>query len=96
MQDIKDKLAEDVADIEWKDLIPHSQRDAIIVVTPHLDLLDVGAAIANDNTQSVHHWISESLIYKPSAQQLSDWNTQPETKFTTLIVQPFVLVAQSD
>ena len=30
------------------------------------------------------------------AQQLSDWNAQPETKFTTLIVQPFVLVAQSD
>ena len=96
MQDIKEQLAEDVAEIEWRELIPHSQRDAIIVVTPHLDLLDVGVAIANDNTQSVHHWISEDLIHKPSAQQLSEWNAQPQTKLYTLIVQPFVLVTWTD
>jgi hypothetical protein len=94
MQDIKNKLATDIADIEWRDLIPHSQRDAVIVVTPHLSLVEVGVAIATDNTQSVQHWISEDLIHKPSAQQLSQWNAQPEIEFRTLIVQPFVLVTR--
>ncbi|NJK29847.1 MAG: DUF2288 domain-containing protein [Acaryochloridaceae cyanobacterium CSU_3_4] len=93
MQDIKDKLTADIADIEWRDLIPHSQRDAVIVVTPPLKLVEVGVAIATDNTQLVQHWISEDLIHKPSAQQLSQWNAQPNIQFRTLIVQPFVLVA---
>lgn len=92
MQNLKNKLAEDIANSEWRDLIPHSQRDAIILVTPYLNLLEVGLAIASDNTQSVQHWISEDLIHKPSAQQLSTWNSQPETQFNTLIVQPFVLI----
>jgi len=35
-----------------------------------LDLLDVGVAIASDNVSSVQVWISEQLIYKPSAAQL--------------------------
>jgi len=96
MQNLKNKLAEDIADSEWRDLIPHSQRDAIILVTPHLSLLEVGMAIASDNTQSVQHWINEDLIHKPSAQQLSAWNAQPETQFSTLIVQPFVLITPAN
>jgi len=43
---------------EW--LIPH---DAVFVVAPDLDLLDVGVAIASDNVSSVQVWIGEQLIY---------------------------------
>ncbi|NJK41930.1 MAG: DUF2288 domain-containing protein [Acaryochloridaceae cyanobacterium SU_2_1] len=93
MEDIQDQLAAEIAEVEWKDLIPHAQRDAIIVVTPCLDLLEVGMAIAQDNSKAVQHWISESLIVKPSAQELSNWHRQPHQRFKTLIVQPFVLVA---
>lgn len=92
MSDIRTQLADELADIEWRDLIPHSQRDAVIVVTPSLDMLDVGVALANDDTQSVQHWISEQLIYKPSQQELSDWNGEPNKNFSALIVQPFVLI----
>ncbi|MGF1602326.1 MAG: DUF2288 domain-containing protein [Thermosynechococcaceae cyanobacterium] len=92
MSDSKTQLAEEIATIEWRDLIPHSQRDAVIVVTPALDMIDVGAALANDDVQSVQHWISEQLIYKPSQEELSDWNGEPNRAFTALIVQPFVLV----
>lgn len=93
MSDTRTQLAEELAEIEWRDLIPHSQRDAVIVVTPALDMLDVGEALANDNVQSVQHWISEQLIYKPSQKELSDWNGQPQKTFNALIVQPFVLIA---
>lgn len=94
MSDLKAQLSEDLADVEWSSLIPHVQRDALIVVNSDLDLIEVGAAIANDNVSLVERWISECLIHKPSSDELSDWNAQPSKMFHTLIVQPFVIVSE--
>ncbi|MGK7877030.1 MAG: DUF2288 domain-containing protein [Xenococcaceae cyanobacterium] len=93
MSNLKAQLREELAEAEWSSLIPHAQRSGLIVVSPSLDLIDVGVAIAGDNVALVQHWISEQLIYKPSSDDLSTWNTQPDKKFSTLIVQPFVLVS---
>ena len=92
MTDIKIQLSEELATIQWQDIIPHAQRDAVIVVNPCLDLLDVGEAIALNNTSKIQAWISESIITKPLSEQLSQWNQNPSTEFNALIVQPFVLV----
>jgi len=94
MQEIKSQLEEELADIEWSDLVPHAQRDALIVVNESLNLVDVGVAIASDNVGVVQSWISQGLIQKPSSEQLGAWNINPNQKFSTLIVQPFVLVTQ--
>ena len=96
MSDIKTELEKQLAEIEWKDLIPHAQRDAIILVHPSLNLVDVGCAIAEDKSNVVQNWISEQLVQKPSAEQLSKWNETPTHKFQTIIVQPFVLISVSD
>ena len=93
MSDFKAQLSEELADVEWSSLIPHAQRDALIVVSPSLDLIDVAVAMANDNVSLVQQWISKQLIYKPSSDDLSSWNAHPAKKFSTLIVQPFVLVS---
>ncbi|MDJ0599672.1 MAG: DUF2288 domain-containing protein [Crocosphaera sp.] len=92
MEELRKRLKEDMADVNWTDLKPHAQRDAVIVVNGNLNLLDVGVAIAQDDKIAVEHWITEQLISKPSNQQLSDWNINPTQLFKTLIVQPFVLV----
>ena len=96
MSDIKTQLQEQIAEVDWKDLIPHAQRDAIVIVHPQLDIIDVGCAIAEDNTSVVQNWISEQLLQKPTAEQLSKWNETPTQKFSTIIVQPFVLISVSD
>jgi hypothetical protein len=93
MEDIKTQLDKDIAEVEWEVLIPHAQRDVIIIVSSGLPLLDVAVAIAKDDQISVQHWISEALITKPSQQQLSDWNGNPQRKFTAVIVQPFVIIS---
>lgn len=94
MPDIKDQLSEQLASVEWNLLIPHAQREAVIVVNEHLDLLDVAVAIAEDDSASVQAWIEQQLIHKPSFQDLSIWNNQPNKQFMTLIVQPFVIVQE--
>ena len=64
MSDIKTQLQEQIAEVDWKDLIPHAQRDAIIIVHPQLDIIEVGCAIAEDNKNLVQNWISEQLLQK--------------------------------
>ena len=83
-----------IGPVQWEWLKPHVKRDAVVVVNSHLDLAEVGVAIATDNTQVVEHWITEQLIVKPNAEQLARWSSDNKS-FTSLIVQPFVLVQDS-
>lgn len=92
--EIRTELAGMIDEVEWKWLIPHAKRNAIVVVIKELDLLDVGVAIANDQVTSVERWIREQLIYKPSPTQLATWNQNSDHQFTALIVQPYVLVQE--
>ncbi|NEQ69979.1 MAG: DUF2288 family protein [Symploca sp. SIO2D2] len=94
MQDLRAQLAEALDEATWEWLIPHAKRDAVVVVTQQLDLLDVGVAIANDDTLSVEHWISEQLVHKPFSEELTIWNTDTAKRFQALIVQPYVLVQE--
>ncbi|AUT02746.1 hypothetical protein CLI64_21390 [Nostoc sp. CENA543] len=94
MSDLRKELSETLDEAEWEWLIPHVQRDAVIVVSLDLDLLDVGEAIATDNTSSVQQWIENQLITKPSNTQMGEWNSDRTKRFNTLILQPYVLVQE--
>jgi hypothetical protein len=94
MQDLRAELAAMVDEAEWEWLIPHVQRDAVVMVNSDLDLVDVGVAIANDNVLTVQRWISEQLIYKPTSDQLSALGSDRTRRFNALIVQPYVLVQE--
>lgn len=93
-QDFKAELTENLDEAEWEWLIPHVLRDAVIIVAPELDLVDVGVAVANNNISQVQNWIDEALITKPSLDQMGEWNNHREKRFNTLIVQPFVLIKE--
>lgn len=92
--DFRAELTQNLDEAEWEWLIPHVQRDAVIVVALELDLLDVGEAIANDNIPSVQQWIDEQLIAKPTTVQIGEWNGDRTRRFHTLIIQPYVLVQE--
>jgi hypothetical protein len=94
MPDLRADLAQTLDESEWEWLIPHVKRDAVIVVALGLEVLDVGVAIASDNIAQVQLWIDEQLIVKPSPEQLGEWNENPQKRFQTLIVQPYVIVQE--
>ncbi|NJK39522.1 MAG: DUF2288 family protein [Oscillatoriales cyanobacterium RM2_1_1] len=91
---MRDKLAESLDEAEWEWLIPHFQRDTLVVVDPSLDLLDVGVEIAQDNTLPVRHWLEEQLIHKPDVDEVTAWERDRTKRFNALIVQPFILVQE--
>jgi hypothetical protein len=92
MSDLRAELEQTIDEAEWEWLMPHAQRDAIVMVDQGLDLLDVGVAIASDNTTSVQHWIGEQLLVKPSPEQIVEFAGERGRRFRALIVQPYVLV----
>jgi hypothetical protein len=94
MSDLRDELKESLDQAEWSWLSPHADRDAVIVVSNELDLLDVGMAIANDHSAAVQDWIARSQLYKPSVEQKIVWDTNQSKRFNALIVRPYVLIQE--
>lgn len=90
--DLRTELSQMVGPAPWYNLLPHAARDNLVIVTPGLDLVEVGVAIAGDNVSAVQRWISEALIAKPTAEQLTDWDRDRSRQFQVLIVQPYVLI----
>ncbi|NEP17451.1 MAG: DUF2288 domain-containing protein [Leptolyngbya sp. SIO4C1] len=89
-QELKQELTSMVGPAAWEWLKPHASRDAILIVDPKLDLVEVGLALATDNVQSVQRWIGEALLTKPTSEQLQTWGSSK--RFESLIIQPYVLV----
>ncbi|MCC5616038.1 DUF2288 domain-containing protein [Nostoc sp. CHAB 5836] len=94
MSDLRAELTEILDEAEWEWLIPHVQRDAVILIPPELSLVDVGVAIASDNIALVEKWVDKQLIAKPTIVQVGEWNGNRTKRFNTLIVQPYVLVQE--
>lgn len=94
--DFRKQFERDLAEVGWKDLRIHLQRDAIILVAADLDLLEVAIAVAEDRKEQVADWISGAQLSKPTAEQVAAWEGALEKPFRMLIVQPFILVQAVD
>ena len=95
MSNLRDDLVKMVDVAIWDWLSPHAARARVIVVGAMLDIVDVGVALTEDNTQVVQSWIADSWIRHPTAEELSDWNANREKEFISLVIPPFVLVRLS-
>ncbi len=91
MSNVRADLAEMVDVALWEWLSPHAARARVILVGANLDLVDVGVALTEDNTQLVQSWIEDGWLRHPTAEELSAWNTNKQKEFTSLVIPPFVL-----
>ena len=89
---MREKLASTLGYVFWSDLRAHAGRDALIIVADDLDIVDVGVAVARNDTTQVERWINEKKLTKPTAQDLALWPADPLAQFESLIVAPFVLI----
>jgi len=94
MAPMRDELLAKLGVVLWSDLQAHAKRDALIVVTGSLDILDAGVALAQNDAARVEAWIQAGLLTKPAAAELELWSIDTAARFDALIVAPFVLVRQ--
>lgn len=91
---MRESLLASLGPVEFSDLRAHLARGSVIVVDPSLDLLEVGEAIAKDESTRVQAWIEAGLIGKPSLEQLARWEKIEGPAWLSVVVQPFVLVRE--
>jgi len=92
MSTLTDRLQQDLAEVPWRDLRRHVQRDAVILVSSGLDLVTTAVAVAGDDSRLIRSWIASGQMAKPTSAQLATWEQQMDKPFRMLIVQPFILV----
>lgn len=91
---LKEELKKSLDEAQWVWLARHADRDAVILVSPRLTLIEVAIKIAQDDTAAVSDWIQSGQIGKPTREQLDTWNAEPTRKFWTVVVQPYVLIQE--
>ncbi|MFN7716342.1 MAG: DUF2288 domain-containing protein [Pseudanabaenaceae cyanobacterium] len=91
-KDLRTDLTEMLETVHWGLVAPHAKRARAILVAAHLDMVDVAVNLAEDNAPVVKQWIDDSWLAHPTAEQLTQWNDQPDSLFECLVIPPFVLV----
>lgn len=90
---LRKKFEIEIGPADWKTLRPHLLRDAVILVAPDLDLIDVGIKVAEDDKAAIVQWIRAGKLTKPTPREAAVWE-KGETDPLAVIVSPFVLVQQ--
>ncbi len=90
-EDLRETLLGKVEVVDATQLLPHHRRDALLILLPEVDILDVAVSIADDRAAEVEELLARKKLYKPSLGQLADWCVDLELRFQCVILQPYVL-----
>ncbi|WP_020675094.1 DUF2288 family protein [Geopsychrobacter electrodiphilus] len=91
MSEDRERFEKDLAEIDWRSLRIHARRDALILVDLQLDLIEVAIKVTADAAEQVGSWIEKGLLCKPTAEQMSCWETVLDKPFHMLIAAPYIL-----
>jgi hypothetical protein len=89
--DIKHKILTDTAEIPWSDLQTIYAKGLVIWVSGTLDLLEVAADFAADNTTTIEAWLTSGEVQKMSDEKAKQWSQTKPTVWASVIA-PWVLV----
>jgi len=89
---LRQQLESEIGDCLASDLKAHIERGAVVIVAPEIELIDAGLAVAEDDADSVKYWIEKESFRRPKESEIKTWADEPELKFRSVIVRPYVLV----
>ena len=91
---LRKKINLETSQMQWTELLRYFAAGTVIAVSDDLDLIDVAARIANDDTASIAQWMAESRVGKVSDAQAKAW-LDAEAALWTVVVKPWILVQQN-
>jgi hypothetical protein len=90
-----EEMSRTIDEAKWEWLRPHLERDVLILVSPGIELVDAGQALAQDNTPLIQELITAGRLSKPTPSQISVWDSRShDYKFLMLIVSPYILIQE--
>jgi hypothetical protein len=88
---LRAKLNQETSQIAWKELQRYYAAGMVIAVSDDLDLVDVAASVANDDTAAISKWMSEARVSKVSDVQATAW-LDADAALWAVVVKPWILV----
>lgn len=90
-EEVRQKLNLETGQLSWSELTRHFARGVVVVVDPGLDLIEVAAALAEDNTSRFEHWVESGQIHRALDDDARCWEAE-QSQFWSAVVAPWVLV----
>lgn len=94
MAKTRDELIREKIEADWASLRAHLERGGLVVVDSSLDIIDVALKVADDDAATIGQWISNGVLTKPSAVQITHWDADKQKCFNMLIVSPYILIQE--
>lgn len=82
------------AQIEWKVLEPHFARGDLLAVDPALDLVQVAAAMMEDNSEAIKGWMDAGQLQVATDSRAADWAERNPDTLWAVVIRPWVLVQE--
>ena len=79
--------------LNWQELEPHFAKGVVIKVSKDLDLIEVAAAVVEDNKDKVSAWMESKQIAHAVDKDAIEWGTR-DTMFWAVVSAPWVLVQE--
>jgi hypothetical protein len=91
--DLRTRLNFETGRVGWKDIEILFARGMVMVVAPELDLVEVAALTAENNTELVKVWTDSGLVGAMSTEQALDWQLR-EPELWAVVVAPWAFVQE--
>ena len=82
------------AQIEWKVLEPHFARGDLLAVDAALDLVQVAAAMMEDNSEAIKGWMDAGQLQVATDSCATDWAERNPDTLWAVVIRPWVLVQE--
>lgn len=92
---LEEQINKETGIVSWSDLVRHFARGVVIHVDAPLDLIDVAACLASDDTETLQVWLDSSAVRRASDDDARDW-TAREPEFWCVVTAPWVLVQENE
>jgi hypothetical protein len=88
---LKARLNLETSRIHWHELQTYYARGQVVRVSPPVDLLEVAAELAADNTARFQQWLAEGGVGDVSPDQARAWYDR-NAELWAVVIAPWVLV----
>ena len=92
-EELRQKLNLETGQLPWSELQQYFARGVVVVVGPELDLIEVAASFAEDNSSRIQKWIDQGQLIRAHDDHARRW-VEHEPDFWAVVVTPWVVVQE--
>lgn len=93
--ELRARLNAETGRIGWDELAPHFARGVVVSVEAGLDLIEVAAAFAENQYETVQQWLADGKVNRADDSDAERWSAGAQS-FWAVVVAPWVLVQETD